>query len=221
MQPSRLPLTLALVTFVLAFLSGSYAYAKVVRTVPVVVAGQDIPAGAELTEALVRVVRIPAGGTPPHALVGPGQVAGKYAAVPLFADEMLTARHISDKPTSDDGLALGPGQRVISVPVRPEAVLGGALRPGDVVDVAAGWPGQDGKPGTAEVLVTNVKVVDLRNSAGQPIKASTSTSTDAGFDSAVPVSVLLSVNSNQGKALVSAVESKATLYLWLVGRDVK
>ncbi|HWI64752.1 MAG TPA: Flp pilus assembly protein CpaB [Symbiobacteriaceae bacterium] len=219
MQPSRLPLTLALVAFALAFLSGSYAYAKVLRTVPVLVAIRDIPAGAQVLDDMVQVIRVPAGGTPPQALVGPGQVAGKYAEIPLFQNEIITARHLTATPPAANGVAPGPGQRVVSIPVRPEAVLGGALRPGDVVDVAAAWPGPEGKPGPVEVLVTAVRVVDLRNSSGQSIE--TADEENAAMDSAVPASVLLAVSSTQAKSLVGAVESKATLYLWLVGRDRK
>lgn len=217
MQPSRLPLTLALATFVLALLSGGYAYSKVVRTVPVLVATRDIPAGSELSETLVEIVRVPAGAMPRQALYGLGQVAGQYAAVPLFASEMLTARHITSTPETNAGrlTVLAPDERVVSIPVRPEAVLGGALRPGDVVDVAAAWPGPEGKPGDVQVLVSSVRVVDLRNSSGQSIQAD-GAETPGGT---VPVTALLAVTSEQGRALVGSVESKATLYLWLVGRD--
>ena len=172
MQPARLPLTLALATFVLALLSGGYAYSKIVRTVPVLVAVRDIPAGSELRENLVEIIRVPAGAMPRQALYGLGQVAGQYAAVPLFESEMLTARHITSSPEANAGqlAVLGPDERVVSIPVRPEAVLGGALRPGDVVDVAAAWPGPEGKPGDVQVLVSKVRVVDLRNSSGQSIQ---------------------------------------------------
>jgi Flp pilus assembly protein CpaB len=164
--------------------------------VPVLVAVRDIPAGAQLNEDLVRVERIPAGGAEPQALYGPGQIAGMYAAVPLFRDEMLTARHISPAPR--DRVELAPDQRLVAVPVRSEAALGAVLRPGDTVDVAAAWPG-DGKP-DVEVLVSGVKVADLHADAGE---------------------ALLAVSSAQAKTLTSAMESKASLYLWLAGRDHK
>jgi len=218
MQPARLPLTLALATFVLALLSGGYAYSKIVRTVPVLVAVRDIPAGSELRENLVEIIRVPAGAMPRQALYGLGQVAGQYVAVPPFESEMFTARPITHSPEANAGqlAVLGPDERVVSIPVRPEAVLGGALRPGDVVDVAAAWPGPEGKPGDVQVLVSKVRVVDLRNSSGQSIQ------TEAGETaggSTVPATALLAVTSEQGRALVGSVESKATLYLWLVGRD--
>jgi len=211
MQPSRLPLTLALITFALAFLTGSYAYARVIRTVPALVAQRDIPAGSALREDLFEVIRVPAGGTPPQALYGPGQVAGKYAAVPLFKQEIISARHLSAEPPMSETIEPAPGERVVSIPVKPEAVLSGALRPGDLVDVAAAYPGPEGKPGPVEVLVTGARVVDLRDGSGQSTRA----------DGAIPASALLAVTSNQARALVGAVEAKASLYLWLMGRDAK
>lgn len=219
MQPSRLPLTLALIAFALAFISGSYAYATTIRTVPALVPVKDIQQGAELYEEMFQTIRVPAGGTPPQALHGPGQVAGRYAAAPLFQGEIVTARHLTAEAAAAGQIAPAAGQRVVSVPVRAEAVLGGALRPGDLVEVAAAWPGPEGKPGPVEVLAAGVKVVDLRNSSGQSIQAPAGDV--ATLDSSVPVTALLAVTNGQARSLVGAVESKATLYLWLVGRDGK
>lgn len=221
MRRSRLPLVLALVAFGLTLISGGYAYSRLLRTVPVLVAVQDIPAGTELVPDVVRVDRIPAGGLAPSALFGPGQVAGKYAAVPLFAGEALTQRQITSQPPARDPLAgLTAGQRVVSVPVKPEAVLGGVLKPGDIVDVAAAYPPPEGRTATVDILATGVQVIDLRNAAGLSAQAGQTTS--AGLqDAAVPTSVLLLVNQQQARTLVGAVESKATIYLWLVGRERK
>ncbi len=217
MQRSRTPLYLALITFVLALIAGGYAYNQFLRTVPALIAVQDVPAGAELTREVVRVIRVPAGGTPPQALFGPGQITGMYAAVPLFADQIITARHITDRPPEVRGFGdLRPGQRIISVPVRAEAVLGGALRPGDLVDVVAAWSGDREQPAQVQMLAAAVRVVDVRNAAARSIDAAAA---EFGPDGAVPSSVLLQVSGEQAQSLVAAVESKATLYLWLAGRD--
>lgn len=221
MQRSRVPLVLALVTFGLSLVSGTYAYHTMLRTVPVLTAVADIPAGAELKPDMVQVVRVPAGGRPVQALFGPGQVVGKYAAVPVLAEQTLTTRHLAEQAPLADPMAaaLAPGERIVSVPVKSDAVLGGAMRPGDLVDVAAAWPGQDGKPGPVEVLATGVRVIDLRNAAGQSTQA---TSGDESTpESAVPSAVLLQVSGQQARSLVGAVESKAAIYLWLVGREQK
>lgn len=218
MSRSSMPFTLAAIAFVLALLSGAHAYNSLLRTVPALVAVRDIEPGTEIRPEDVRVIRIPAGGRPPRSLWGPGQIAGMHAAVPLFAEQVITSRHITATPPSTAELPEpGPGQRIISVPIRSEAALGGAARPGDLVDVVAAWPGQDGKPGPVEVLMVGVRLVDLRNSAG--FSAGSSGQEEAILaESRVPASVLLLVNSQQARALVSAVESKASIYLWMTGR---
>lgn len=217
MQRSRLPVMVALVAFCLTLVSGAYTYNRLFRTVPALVVVQDVPQGAELSADLVRVVRLPAGGRPDQALFGPGQVAGMYAAVPLFADELLTGRHITAAQPARDALAeIGKGQRIVSVPVKPEAVLGGALRPGDLVDVTVAWPAHDGKPAVVETLVTNIRVIDLRNAAATSAVRPQDT---ADAESAVPTSVLLLIDTASAKSLVTAVESNAAVYLWLAGRE--
>lgn len=211
MQPSRIPQLLALVAFGLSLASGLYAYNRYLRTVPALVAAEDVPAGAALNAAMVRVVRVPAGGTPPQALYGPGQVAGMYAAVPLFEGHILSARQVTAAaPASapDPVTEVGPDQRVVSVPVKPEAVLGGALRPGDLVDVAAAWPAEGQRSAAVDVILTGVKIVDLRDAAGRPAAAG-----------GPPVTALLLVKETQAKAITAAVEAKAVLYLWLTGRE--
>lgn len=217
MSRSSMPFTLAGIAFALALLSGAYAYNNLLRTVPALVALRDIEPGTEILPGHVRVIRIPAGGRPPRSLWGPGQIAGMYAAVPLFAEQVITSRHVTaDPPSAAELPEPGPGQRIVSVPVRSEAALGGAARPGDLVDVVAAWPGQDGRPGPVEVLMVGVRLVDLRNSSG----LSAGAAGDEGIlsESRVPSAVLLLVNSQQARTLVSAVESKASIYLWLTGR---
>ncbi|MGE5673463.1 MAG: Flp pilus assembly protein CpaB [Mycobacterium leprae] len=217
MRKVQTPLVLALVAFVLALVAGGFAYNRVFRTVPALAMLQDQPAGVALTADMVKVIRIPASGLPPQALYGPGQIGGKYAAVPLLAGQILSARQISaTPPVADPYTTLTPQQRIISVPVRQELALGGALRPGDRVDVVAAWPAQESKPSTVEVLASAVPIVDLRNSAATSITAAKK---DGTGNSAVPTSALLLVNSQQARALVSAVESKASLYLWLAERE--
>lgn len=192
MQPSRIPLLLAAIAFGLALASGAYLYERFIKTVPVLVAAADIPAGTPLSEGLVRVIKVPVGGTPPGALWGPGQVAGRYAAVPLFRDHMLSQRHVTE--AADVTGVLPPGQRVVAVPVRPDTLPAGLIRPGDLVDVAAAWPGVEGRPGTVDLLVAGVRVVEAGTTA------------------------VLVVNEQQARALAGALESRASLYLWLAER---
>lgn len=214
MQRSRWPLILAAVTFVLALFSGIYTYTILLQTVPILIAVGDLPAGTLLRSDMVKVRYIPAGGRPTGALIGPGQAVGHFAALPILAHQVLTDRQLSDQPPARDPLTgIVESQRVVSVPVRAEAALGGALAPGDRVDVAAAWPGEN-RPGPVEVLASGVTVVDLRNRAGESTLVPGGPPTDP-----VPVTALLLVSSPQAHNLTAAAESNATLYLWLMGRD--
>jgi Flp pilus assembly protein CpaB len=204
MQRSRLPLTLALLTFVLALVAGLWAYQRYVKTVPVLVPTQDIPAGAEIQAGWLRVKRVPAGQLPPRALWGPGQAVGKRAAVPLFEDQLLSERQVTDQALPFTPGAPPPeGKRLIALPVKAAGALGGTLKPGDLVEVAAAWSGPEGKPGPVSVLASGIPVVEVRTS---------------GPDAAASYTVLLLATPEQAKALVGAVESKGSLWCWLVGR---
>lgn len=214
MQWSRWPLVMAALTFGLALFSGIYAYTMLLQTVPVLIVVGDLPAGTLLRPDMVKVRYIPAGGRSPGALIGPGQAVGHFAALPLLAHQVLTDRHLLDQPPARDPLTgIVENQRVVSVPVRADAALGGALAPGDRVDVAAAWPGEN-RPGLVEVLASGVTVVDLRNRAGESTLAIGGPPTDP-----VPVTALLLVSSPQAHNLSAAAESRATLYLWLMGRE--
>lgn len=214
MQRSRWPLIMAAVTFVLALASSIYAYTMLIQIVPVLIAVDDLPAGTRLGPDMVKVRHMPAGGRTPGALIGPGQAVGHFAALPILANQVVTDRHLASQPPARDPLmGFLESQRVISVPVRAEAALGGALAPGDHVDVAAVWPGEN-RLGLVEVLASGVMVVDLRNGGGE------STLTQGGHPTdPVPVTALLLVSSTQAHSLSAAAESRATLYLWLMGRE--
>jgi Flp pilus assembly protein CpaB len=205
MQRSRLPLILAFATFILALVAGLWVYQRYLKTVPALVPTRDIAAGTELKSEMVRIVRVPAGQTPPRVLWGPGQLVGKRAAVPLFADQLISERQLSDAAMPvTPGAAPPEGKRLISVPVKATAALGGALKPGDVVEIAAAWGGPEGKPGPVQVLAAGVPIVELRS----PASSLEGTS----------YTVLLLVSPEQAKALIGAIESKGSLWLWLVGR---
>jgi Flp pilus assembly protein CpaB len=219
MQRSRLPLLVALVTFGLSLLSGLYAYNRTLRTVPALIVTNDVAPGTALTEKMVQVIRVPAGNLPPKALFGPGQIVGAFAVSQIYQDHILTAREITDRaPNREAATTLTPAQRIISVPVKSDAALGGALRPGDIVDVAAAWPGTEAKPGGVDLIAAGVQVVDLRNAAGQSTHSEKENETSIN---GVPTTVLLVVNGQQARSLVATVESKGAIYLWLVGRDHK
>jgi pilus assembly protein CpaB len=214
----RTPLILAAIAFLLSLGAGWYAWQTRFRTEEAVVAVRDLPAGHRLSPGDVERRLLPAGGRPAGSVTHSGQLAGKYTAYPLLKDQVLTLRHLAETPpTATLAERLPPGQRVVSVSVRPETVLGGALAPGDTVDLLVAWPA-DGEKQTVrvETLAAGLTVVDIRNQSG----LSTREKPEYGSPGAVPHAVLLRVSPSQAQRLIAAAETKgASLYLLLAGAE--
>lgn len=100
-------------------------------TRPVLVARRDVPLGARVSTADVRVVRRPDDVVPDRALHDDDAARGRVVAVPLLAGAVVTDRHLAPRSrTGLDGL-VPAGSRAVRVPddagLRPP--------PGAVVDV--------------------------------------------------------------------------------------
>jgi Flp pilus assembly protein CpaB len=126
----------AVVPVVLGLLAAAFAYEALQgrsAMTEVVVARIALPAGAPVSTRDTRVVRIHAADRDVlRDLVVPAALSkGWVAAVPVPAGEPLTDSELKSP-------ARGPvlGQMSIAVPV--QQAVGGALSPGDVVDVIAG-----------------------------------------------------------------------------------
>lgn len=97
---------------------------------PVVVAAREIPAGARLAAADLRVVGMPPSLVPEGALRSPDAATGRTLTAPAAPGEAITdGRVLSPRTTSDDSraVALHPADDSVTA----------ALRSGDVVDVLA------------------------------------------------------------------------------------
>lgn len=132
-------------------------------TVPVVVAGGDLPAGVPLAAADLRVVDVPRACAPVGAERDPGTLADRVPITELRAGEAVTATRLVG---GRDGSAPGAGAAagLLAAPVRiadPGAVA--LLSPGDVVDVLAA----DETSGQASVVARQVRVLTVPRSRGQ------------------------------------------------------
>lgn len=130
-------------------------------SVRVAVAARDIPAGATLTSAALRFANVTADDDVLAALLAPEQVAevsGWVAATPITAGEPVRG--------SDLRAPSAPGaQRAMSLPVALEHAVGGALRPGDRVDVI------EVRDGVAGYLVTDAEVLSVPGAEQRGIAA--------------------------------------------------
>lgn len=216
MQVPKTPLVLAAVAFVLALAAGARQWQAHFRTVPVLRVRAEVPAGQPVPQAAVEVVQVPAGGRPEGALGRVQALAGRWARVPLVPGEILLEGHLtSERPRTELADQVQPGRRVLSIPVRPEAALQGALKPGDIVDAWAVFPAASPGPDHVQALAAGLRVMDVRNSEGAPTAAAAAAEAPGR---AVPAAVLVEVTPEQAAAVLSALTARGEVFLLLAGR---
>lgn len=168
----RRPRVRSAIVVVIALLSG-VAVAGVVRAAeaaraawgegaPVLVATEDLTAGAVLEPGNARVVTHPAPLVPGGALRALPDAA--RLAEPLLAGEVVRAQHLAGAGSSAVSARLPPGTRAMAVPVEPGTTP--PLEVGDRVEVLVALPPEAagaGAPGFA--LATAVPVVAVTDAA--------------------------------------------------------
>jgi pilus assembly protein CpaB len=128
--------------------SAQTAVAPVVPTTQVLVAAREIPAKTTLTIADLKVQDYNVDAKPAAALVSPADAVGKVTITAMSVGEPVLASKFSDPknpafvviPASfigTDGApkADAPNFRAMSITVPDANAVGGALQPGDIVDV--------------------------------------------------------------------------------------
>lgn len=176
------------------------------RTVSVVTAGADLPAGHVLGPGDLRVASLPAAADPPGSFAAGAAVTGKRLAVPLRAGSVLT-----DSFLVGPGLLAGSPAGTSAVPLRAaDPAVTGLLSPGVLVDVMLA-PGDnfDGAA-AASLLAAGVPVLWIGGDA--PDGGGSwpgSAETDAGL-------VVVAARGQDAAALAGASE-RGNLYLVLSG----
>ena len=123
----------------------------------IVVATRDLPAGTRLSRGDLAVAQVQVGqaqtqaAVPASALDG---LAGKELVAPAFAQHPLAQAQIN----TGGRPALGPGQVKMTIPIRADSAVGGALRRGDEVSVLVTY--DKGKPTAQTRTVLDRVVVD-------------------------------------------------------------
>lgn len=149
---------LGIVLVVVSVVGGRAVLEEGRQTVPVWVAAKDLAAGSPLDAGSVRIehVRLPdhllAAYIPATEDLRSGVVTRAVAA-----GELVPQNWVAEK-------SLGTS-RALTVPVDPEHAVGGAVRPGDLVDIYATFdPGHAGA--RTVTLVREVEVVDVVSAGG-------------------------------------------------------
>lgn len=194
MRTRNLHLWLALAASLTAALLTHGYLRRHAATVPVVVAAADLTRTQRLTPDLLKVVELPASAVHPLALGDPQQAVGRVLRWPLPAGAPLLEPYLAGAP--GDGVwaaQLEPGEAALFVPAHPERALGGAVEPGDRVDLLLVGEA-DGQP-RAALLLRAARVLDLRDADGRP-------ATGAAY----PAGVLLAVPAEETTRLALALE---------------
>lgn len=175
-------------------------------TVPVVVAARDIPAGAILAGADVKLAHYPADGAPVDRMSEMDEVVGRGVVAPIYADEPLLSVKIAQEGTGGGLPVIIPkGMRAVSVEVDEVIGVAGFVQSGTRVDVIVTINPSGGRENArSKVILQNVAVA----AAGQ------TTERDAqGRAQTVPVITLL-VSPDQAERLtLAATEGRIRLAL--------
>jgi SAF domain-containing protein len=136
-------IALAAVLVGAGILGSTALYSAASRTMPVLVADADVPAGSLITARDVGTASISVGAGVQVIPAGQiSQVVGQVAGSTLHPGMLLAASELAtQRPPAD-------GQVLVPLPVRPSALPASGLRPGDQVLIVA-TPGAQGQIGSA------------------------------------------------------------------------
>lgn len=150
---------LGLVLFAAALLIGRSVLEGAKTTVAVWAAAQDLRQDEALDAGeLVRAeVKLPADVAAAYASASE-DLEGAVLTRPVVAGELIPTAWLSSGASATAG-------RSMTIPVTPEHAVGGALRPGDRVDVFATFDSGDARARTS-VLVRGVEVLDVVEAGG-------------------------------------------------------
>lgn len=170
----------------------------------VLVLARDVPPGQRLVEADLGYRTTERGALPPGAIADPGLAVGKHARGPLPRGQYLVAGQLG----ADAGRALAgssfelPAEwSLVALPVEFEHALGGALSPGQAVDLYAV---AKRSAGPAEILAPGARLVDLRSPGGRSLALARAPAADADE----PIgSVLIAVPRALLAEIIARIES--------------
>lgn len=187
----------------------NHAVLQIEKNTPtaIVAAATAIPPGVKLTEADVRLLKMPQGEIPAGAFRTVSEVVGRAVTTPLSKGDFVLAAKLA-APNAGSGLPIliPPGMRAISVKVNDVIAVAGFVTAGTRVDVLlTGQPamGVDSDPAATTVL-ENVQVL----AAGQKLQGNSQ-----GEPQQVTVITLLVSPEDAQKLALATQEGKIQLAL--------
>lgn len=136
----------------------------------VIVAAQDIPAGATIEGAMVEERSIPEEAVISSAVTRPEEVVGQVARYPIATGEQLSALRLVEPPAAKAlSFQIPPGLRAFTLPVTSTTSPASLMAPGDFVDVIVSadvkllLPGSSTAPSTGSAKELKAAVTILQN----------------------------------------------------------
>lgn len=131
------------------------------KTVAIVAAARDMPAGTRLKKPDLKVVRVPEKDLPKSAILDEKLAVDRALLYPVSANESLTSVKLSSL-SGADGLAstIEPGKRAVSVQITDSTSAGGLIQPRSRVDVLFTRTGSI-KEAVATTLLEDVVVLSI------------------------------------------------------------
>lgn len=154
-----------IVAAIATFLVFEYISASTTRnqiaTLAVVVAAKDIPEGAEIQEADVRVEQWPEPVVPENAFESAARVAGRVSHVPIYAGEAIVPGRLAPEGATPGLEAkISPGKRAMGVRINDVSGMNGMIQPNSRVDILL-TVAEAGSPGTARLFMENMRVLAM------------------------------------------------------------
>jgi Flp pilus assembly protein CpaB len=151
-------LVVGLLLVAASILGGLRLAASADRTVAVHTAARDLPAGHVVTGTDLATTWINASAAVVDRLLEPGDlpVTGRVLRFPVRRGELVAANALGSS---------APRGREITVPVSPDHALGGALEPGDRVDVLASFD-KGTEAAKTLTVAADAQVVDVIHADG-------------------------------------------------------
>jgi pilus assembly protein CpaB len=132
------------------------------RTVEIAVASSDIPVGAKLEPAQVKLVRWSRESVPQGAFTDPQAIAGSFAKSEFVANEPIVASKlfIGEETSGVMPLLIPAGMRAMSVPVDEVSDIAGFVAPHTRVDVLVAVAGTGpNEQSFSRIVLQNIEVV--------------------------------------------------------------
>ena len=190
-----------------AYLQGLTHRVAPPRTVPVVIAVQDIPAHTAVTATMVRVAQFRPSDLPAAAVTSAALAVGTITTTEVYQGQPLVRGDLSSQATPLTlSYAVPPGMRAFTLAISTTSGVAELIQPGDHVDVLAAFTGQAGGGGaattTVDTLEQDLDVLAVgQRVAGQP-----------GPVPAAYTTVTLAVSPGQA-AILAFASSRAALSL--------